>query len=112
MEIPVILKTSDLSIFKNVSFNRDKNKKHIQDVVKIIKKENLLHLHPILVNNEMEVIDGQHRLEAAKDLGLEIFYIKSNLSYDHILTSNLIQKNATLIDVIKFYAMKDAIQDY
>jgi hypothetical protein len=112
MEAPQILKTKDHSIFKSVDFNRNKNKKHIRDVVKIIKKENLLHLHPILVNNKMEVIDGQHRLEAAKELGLEIFYIQSDLSYEHILSSNLIQKNASLNDVIKFYAIKDAIPSY
>jgi hypothetical protein len=112
METPNILKTQDYSIFKMVDFNRDKNKKHIQAVIKIIKKENLLHLHPILVNNHMEVIDGQHRLEAAKELGLEVFYIKSDLSYEHILSSNLIQKNASLSDVIKFYALKDAIPSY
>lgn len=112
IETPTILKTKDYSIFKSVNFNRDKNKKHIQDVIKIIKKENLLHLHPILVNNSLEIIDGQHRLEAAKELGLEIFYIQSDLSYQHILSSNLIQKNASLADVIKFYAIKDNIPSY
>lgn len=112
LETPTILKTKDYSIFKTVNFNRDKNKKHIKNVIKIIQKENLLHLHPILVNNSMEVIDGQHRLEAAKELGLEIFYIQSDLSYEHILSSNLIQKNASLADVIKFYAIKDAIPSY
>lgn len=111
-ETPQILRTKDYSIFKTVNFNRDKNKKHIRNVIKIIKKENLLHLHPILVNDAMEVIDGQHRLEAAKELDLEIFYIRSNLSYEHILSSNLIQKNASLNDVIKFYAVKDAIPSY
>jgi hypothetical protein len=111
-ETPKILRTNNYSIFKTVDFNRNKNKKHIQAVIKIIKKENLLHLHPILVNNSMEVIDGQHRLEAAKELGLEIFYIQSDLSYEHILSSNLIQKNASLNDVIKFYALKDAIPCY
>lgn len=111
-ESPQILKTRDYSIFKSVEFNRNKNKKHIQNVIKIIKKENLLHLHPILVNKDMEVIDGQHRLEAAKELGVEIFYIQSDLSYEHILSSNLIQKNASLNDVIKFYALKDALPDY
>ena len=112
METPKILKTKDYSIFKTVNFNRDKNKKHIKSVIKIIRKENLLHLHPILVNNYMEVIDGQHRLEAAKELNLEVFYIQSDLSYEHILSSNLIQKNASLNDVIKFYAVKDAIPSY
>lgn len=111
-ETPEILRTKEYSTFKMVNFNRDKSKKHILNVIKMIKKENLLHLHPILVNHQMEVIDGQHRLEAAKELGLEIFYIKSEVSYDHILASNLIQKNASLLDVIKFYALKDSFPDY
>lgn len=112
MDVPQIQKTEDYSIFKTVNFNRDKSKKHIQAVLKIIKKENLLHLHPILVNDAMEVIDGQHRLEAAKELGAPIFYIQSDLSYEHILSSNLLQKNASLNDVIKFYALKDSIPSY
>lgn len=112
MESPTILKTKDYSIFKSVGFNKDKRKKHIQDIIKSIKKENLLHLHPILVNKNMELIDGQHRLAAAKELDIEIFYIQAELSYEHILSSNLIQKNACLNDVIKFYAIKDAIPSY
>lgn len=112
MQEPIIIKTSDYSIFKTVGFNRDKNKKHIRGIKNILEKENLLHLHPILVNNKMEVIDGQHRLEAARELGLEIFYIQSDISYDHILNSNLIQKKMSLCDVIKFYSVKDKIEDY
>lgn len=112
MDIPQILKTTDYSIFKNVNFNRDRKKSHILRIKKTIQKENLLHLHPILVNENMEVIDGQHRLEAAKELALEIYYIKSQVSYNHILNSNLTQKNLSLEDIIKFYAVKDKLQDY
>lgn len=112
MTIPQIQKTSDYSIFHSVAFNREKNKRHIESIKKIITKENLLHLHPILVNEKMEIVDGQHRLEAAKELGLEVFYIQDKISYDHILNSNLFQKKLSLEDVIKFYAIKDAIPDY
>lgn len=112
METPQIQKTRDYDIFKSVSFNREKNKRHIESIKKIILKENLLHLHPILVNEKMEVVDGQHRLEAAKDLGLEIFYIQDKISYEHILNSNLFQKKLVLEDVVKFYALKDAIPSY
>lgn len=112
MSIPQIQKTTDYAIFKAVSFNREKNKRHIESIKKIISQENLLHLHPILVNEKMEVVDGQHRLEAAKELGLEVFYIQDKISYEHILNSNLFQKKLALEDVIKFYAMKDALPDY
>jgi hypothetical protein len=112
MENPKIENTSDYSIFKQVNFNREKNLRHIKNLKAILLKENLLHLHPILVNEKMEVVDGQHRLEAAKELSLPIFYIKSDLSYDHILNSNLFQKKLSLKDVIKFYANKDKIDSY
>lgn len=111
-DAPQIQRTKDYSIFKMVRFNREKNKRHIESVKKIIAKENLLHLHPILVNEYMEVIDGQHRLEAAKELGVEVFYIKDKISYDHILHSNLFQKKMSLEDVIKFYSLKDKLPDY
>jgi hypothetical protein len=112
MSIPQIQKTKDYDIFKHVKFNREKNKRHIDSIKRIIQEENLLHMHPILVNEKMEVVDGQHRLEAAKDLGLEVFYIQGEISYKHILNSNLFQKKLILEDVIKFYAMKDAVPDY
>ena len=112
MTIPTIHKTNDYEIFKKVACNRDKNPKHLSNIKKLILKDNLLHLHPILVNEKMEVIDGQHRLEVAKELGLDIYYIQDKISYEHILNSNLLQKKASLNDVIKFYALKDAIPSY
>jgi len=112
MDAPQIEQTLDYSIFKQVNFNREKNSRHIKNLKAILLKENLLHLHPILVNEKMEVVDGQHRLEAAKELSLPIFYIKSDLSYDHILNSNLFQKKLSLDDVVKFYANKDKIPSY
>lgn len=112
MDIPLIQKTKEYNIFKYINFNRTKKKHHIEQVKKIIQKENLLHLHPILINEKMEVIDGQHRLEAAKELGLEVYYIQDAISYNHILNSNLYQKKLSLSDVIKFYAKKDGINSY
>jgi len=112
MTVPIIEKTNDYSIFKSVNFNRDKKRKHIESVKKMLIKDNLLHLHPILVNEKMEVIDGQHRLEAARELNVPVFFIKSDVSYEHILNSNLLQKKASLADVIKFYALKDRLRDY
>ncbi len=112
MDTPLIEKTKDYHIFKALNFNREKSKRHVQKLKQIILKENLLHIHPIVVNHEMEIIDGQHRLQAAKELDLDVFYIKGNVSYGHVLTSNLAQNKASLQDVVKFYAEKDAMPSY
>lgn len=69
-------------------------------------------MYPISVNEKMEVIAGQHRLAAAEELGLEVFYIVDKISYEHVLDSNLAQKRMSLEDVIRFYSIKDKIPDY
>lgn len=112
MDTPTIQRTSDYSLFKIVNFNRDKNKNHVAEMKKKLQEENLLHVHPILVNSKMEVVDGQHRLEAAKELGLEVFYIKEDISYQHILDSNMYQRKLDMQDVVKFYALKDKDPSY
>jgi hypothetical protein len=112
MKKPQIQSTTDYSIFKFVSFNREKQKSHIENLKHIIQENNLLAFHPIIVNEKMEVIDGQHRLAAAQDLGLEIYYVLGDVDYSHILNANLIQKRGSVKDAIKFYAVKDHLKDY
>lgn len=112
MENPQIQQTLDYSIFNHINYNRDKNKRHIENIKKVLSQSNLLHLHPVLVNLKMEIIDGQHRFEAARELNLPVFYIQSDLSYDHILSANLFQKKLSLNDIIKFYALKDRLDPY
>ena len=108
-----IKRTKDYSIFKKVTFNRDITEAHVKRMKKLLEKENLLNGHPILVNKDMELIDGQHRFLAAKELGLEVFYIQDDdLSYDHIINSNYGQKKMELIDFFKFYAEKDKNPNY
>lgn len=112
MTAPIIQKTKSYEIFNSVKFNRTINKRHLEEIKNIIRKDNKLHLHPILVNEKMEVIDGQHRLQSARELEVDIYYVQENISYDHILGSNLFQKKLLLEDVIKFYVEKDQIPSY
>ncbi|NJL54137.1 ParB N-terminal domain-containing protein [bacterium] len=69
-----IKKTKDYKIFKFSPCNAVIKKEHVERVAASIKIKNMLHMRPILVNKDMEVIDGQHRLKAAQLLGLPIFY--------------------------------------
>lgn len=66
--------TKDYSMFKQFIGNRGLNKSHLVKLAKSILSDNLLAQNPIIVNENMEVIDGQHRLEIAKNNGLIVYY--------------------------------------
>lgn len=108
-----IEKTSDYSIFKILDGNRPIEKYHIRKLIKSIEKDNRLNLHPIIVNKDFCVIDGQHRLEAAKSLGVEVFYIQSDSISDlHVIECNVNQKSWEVENYIDYFAIKERTPEY
>lgn len=86
--------TLDYNIFKIIRGNRPIKASHVQDLMNSIRENNLLKARPILVNENLEVIDGQHRLEAAKILGVEIYYeIIEGLKINDVAIINSNQRN-------------------
>ena len=72
----IVIKTTRLyDIFNVQKGNRPVLDSDVKKVEDKILSENLLAYHPILVGPDMEVIDGQHRLEVARRAGLEISFI-------------------------------------
>ena len=69
--------TTDYAKFKLDLINRPISEKHVAKMVRAIQRKNLLAENPILVSRDGTVIDGQHRLQAAKQLGLPVYYIIS-----------------------------------
>lgn len=69
-----IITTTDYSIFTKMKGNRVVNEKHVRKLMKAFENNYLK--TPIFVNEKMEVIDGQHRLEAASRMGYPVFYYK------------------------------------
>lgn len=65
--------TKDHSKFNLLSFNREVDFKRVDVIKEVIKKNGFL--VPILVNQNFYVVDGQHRLEAAKKLNVEFSYM-------------------------------------
>lgn len=64
--------TSDYSKFRVLKGNRDL--KHVKRIIDSINEVGQMKI-PIVINEKNEVIDGQHRLEAFKQLGLPVYYI-------------------------------------
>lgn len=99
-----ILKTKNYDQFKFRQDNRNINENHVRNLVLRISKENDLHLVPIIVNDEFEVIDGQHRLMAAKQLNESIYYIvDNNFNPEKMVQLNTMQKSWGLNDYLNFY---------
>jgi hypothetical protein len=68
--------TTDYSIFKKMDGNRGLNKRKIERIIKEISSGNdILDEVPILVAENMEVRDGQHRLAIAQSLKRPVHYI-------------------------------------
>lgn len=99
-----IQKTTDYSIFKKHPSNREENPANIKKITQSIKARNLLAFRPILVDAEMRVIDGQHRLTVAKLLGLEIFYqVQEECTHEDIVLLNQHQKGWSIEDYVDYY---------
>ncbi len=106
------IKTKEYDRFIFRSDNREKiDQTHVRRLEDSIKARNMLDLRPIIVNEIMEIIDGQHRLLAAKNLGLEIYYqVQKNITARDILLLN-ISKNWTTGDILNHYC-RNGQQEY
>ena len=98
--------TQDYNLFKRIKGNRTVNKPHINRLLQAIKTTpDSVSYNPIVVNDKHEIIDGQHRFEAIKQLALPVFYIKVNdLSLTTVQQLNSISKAWSPMDYAKSYA--------
>jgi hypothetical protein len=94
--------TNDYTKFKTLKGNRNVNKLHIKRLQKSFKQSYLL--SPIIINQNYEIIDGQHRFEAAKAENLPINFILCNdygLTEVQLLNTNM--KNWKKEDYLNAY---------
>jgi hypothetical protein len=99
--------TSDLGIFTKIKGNRPENPQHIKRLAESIRTFGML-INPILVNKNYEVIDGQHRLAAAKLSHSNIYYIiVEDYGLKQVHALNLNQKNWSAKDFMVAYAKQN-----
>ena len=80
-----IYKTKEYGMFLIIPGNREINRFDVQRLAEKISHRDKLNVNPIIVNEHFGIVDGQHRLEAAKMQEVFIYY--------------MIDKDATLEDV-------------
>lgn len=94
--------TNDYSMFRTLEGNRHVNKLHVKRLKESFQKAYLL--SPIIVNEKFEIIDGQHRFEAAKQIGAPInFLIAPNYGLKEVQMLNENLKNWKKEDYLKAY---------
>lgn len=101
-EINHVYETNDYSMFKTLDGNRNLQQLHVRRLVRSFGEAYLF--SPIIINEHNEVIDGQHRLCAAKELELPIrFIICKGYGLPEIQRLNTNMKNWKHIDYLDAY---------
>ena len=97
-------KTTDYNIFNNVIGNRNidrRNRARLKKSIEIIGIQ-----QPILVNQNNTINDGQHRLDIAKELGIEVPYIISHDTNEEHIDQLQISKKWSALDYCERNAKK------
>lgn len=103
--------TTDYKKFKRLLGNRDVSEQRIKRIIESIQQIGFLN-SAIIVNERMEVIDGQARLEALKRLKLPVYYCSHNgAGINECLLLNQKQKNWSCDDYCKSY-MEQGNENY
>lgn len=101
-----VLSTTDYQQFQILDANRDINRGHVELLKRSIEEHpHLAQAQPVLVNEDMAIIDGQHRFTAAQEMGLPVYFnLVPGLNVSDALTMNITQRGWTLQDYVKHYA--------
>jgi hypothetical protein len=100
---PEIRKSYNYDQFKMIEWNRSLDNANIRKLLEENRKDFKLHQFPILVTSQMRVIDGQHRLHVAKEIGAPVYYIITD-SDDSFKTVHSVNKAG------KKHTMKDKLE--
>ena len=106
-----VIKTKDYDIFKKHTGNREIDPSNLKKIVSSMRCRNMLELRPLTCDSQMNVIDGQHRLAAAKLLGEDVFYqIDSGATSEDIILANCAQKQWQIHDYVAHYCSRGNVE--
>lgn len=99
-----VFSTRDYGEFKKLNGNRSVLEPRKESIKSSIIERGWVR-NPIVVNEKMEMIDGQGRFEALQELGMPIEYVISEgATIEDCIALNIKQKNWQTADYIKCYA--------
>lgn len=90
---------------KFITSNRSINRTHVDKIKESIKKHGFLPDKAILVNDKLQILDGQHRYQACIELGVEpVYKIVKNADCDLMIDLNSTQSSWAIKDYIHYFA--------
>jgi hypothetical protein len=100
----------DYDAFKFMDANRKINSRNYAKLVASMKEEQLI--IPIIVNEKLDIIDGQHRYTAEKELGLPVYYIiQRGYGIEQVKRANMVSSNWTKEDFLESH-VQDGTGEY
>lgn len=101
-----IQETTDYTVFKFLKHNRPVVVSHVARLAQsMIDRPHLRVSRPVLVNDKMEVIDGQHRLRASELNGQSVYFMSvPGLTIEDARLLNALQRTWSLLDYAYSYA--------
>lgn len=100
-------RSKDYKKFKTMKGNRMINPGHVRKLKESFEKNGIIAGKPILVNKKMEIVDGQHRFLALKELEMEIQYeILDGDGIEQAIVLNTNQSNWKMSDYVQSFAQQ------
>jgi len=96
--------TTDYSLFKFHPEQRPITDAHTRRIMESMKKHGFIEAYHITVNEQFQIVDGQHRYAAAKLLGLPVYYAIQNLDMETVQTAGGTNRAWTALDYVKSFA--------
>jgi len=99
------MKSNKYEMFRLMPNNRSINNALVKSLVKSIQEIGYIDARPIIVDNSFTIIDGQHRFEACKQLGLPIIYdISEADAHKTMIALNSSQKIWSMANYVESWA--------
>jgi hypothetical protein len=100
----IIHETQEYGKFKIDPTNRRTDDNYVEQMKRDIKQHNFLFEFPLVVDSDMNLLDGQNRLRAARELGVPVYYIISNnMKMKHVPLVNGRRRSWRLEDYLHHY---------
>ena len=111
-QVGVIFETTDYDKFSFSKMNRECDYKHVERLKKEMQERFIR--TAISVNDQYVILEGQHRYEAIKGLGLPLTYtiINPEDSESFIISMNTNTKNWKNDEYLNFYAKKEKTKNH